>query len=37
MQGWRRELAGDHVVAFAEGRVALHATSSPPYIEEIEK
>ena len=37
MQGWRRELAGDHVVAFAEGRVALHAMEKPPYIEEIER
>ena len=35
MQGWRRELAGDYVVAFAEGRVALHATPGPPYIEEV--
>lgn len=35
MQGWRRELAGDHVVAFVEGRVALRATKQPPYIEEV--
>lgn len=36
MRGWRRDLAGDHVVAFAEGRVALRATNAPPYIEEVE-
>lgn len=35
MQGWRRELAGDHVVAFVEGRVSLRATDAPPYIEEV--
>lgn len=35
MRGWRRELAGDNVVAFAEGRVALHSTPGPPYIEEV--
>lgn len=35
MRGWRKELAGDHVVAFASGAVSLHATESPPYIEEV--
>ena len=35
MQGWRRELAGDHVVAFVEGRVSLRAMPQPPYIEEV--
>jgi ribonuclease D len=36
MQGWRKELAGDHVVAFARGEIALRATDRPPYIEEVE-
>jgi ribonuclease D len=35
MRGWRKELAGDHVVAFASGAVSLHATAGPPYIEEV--
>lgn len=35
MRGWRKELAGDHVVAFASGAVSLHATEKPPYIEEV--
>lgn len=35
MRGWRKELAGDHVVAFAKGEVALKATDGPPYIEEV--
>lgn len=35
MRGWRKELAGDHVVAFARGDVSLHATQAPPYIEEV--
>ncbi|MEA2451301.1 MAG: ribonuclease [Actinomycetota bacterium] len=35
MRGWRKELAGDHVVAFASGAVSLHATERPPYIEEV--
>ena len=35
MRGWRKELAGDHVVAFARGDVSLHATQEPPYIEEV--
>lgn len=36
MQGWRRALAGDHVIAFARGEVAVKATDQPPYIEEID-
>lgn len=36
MQGWRRELAGDHVVAFARGDIALRARENPPFIEEVE-
>lgn len=35
MQGWRRTLAGDHVVAFARGDIAIRASASPPYVEEI--
>ena len=36
MTGWRKELAGDHVVAFARGKIALRATDRSPYIEEVE-
>ena len=36
MRGWRRELAGDHVVAFARGDVSLRATDRPPFIEEVD-
>ena len=35
MRGWRKELAGDHVVAFASGAVSLRATEKPPYVEEL--
>jgi ribonuclease D len=35
MQGWRRELAGDAVVALAEGRIAVKAIPRPPYVEEL--
>lgn len=35
MRGWRKELAGDHVVAFASGAVSLRAIEKPPYIEEL--
>lgn len=35
MRGWRKELAGDHVVAFASGVVSLQATQEPPYIQEV--
>ncbi|HEX2058538.1 MAG TPA: ribonuclease D [Actinomycetota bacterium] len=35
MQGWRRELAGDAVVALAEGRIAVKAVPKPPYVEEL--
>lgn len=35
MQGWRRTLAGEHVVAFARGDIAIRASESPPYVEEI--
>lgn len=35
MRGWRRSLAGDHVVAFARGEVAIRATDESPFVEEI--
>lgn len=35
MQGWRRELAGDAVVALAEGRIAVKAISKAPFVEEL--
>ena len=35
MRGWRKELAGDHVVAFAGGAVTLRAMEHPPYLEEV--
>jgi len=36
MRGWRKGLAGDHVVAFASGAVTLKATEKPPYIQEVQ-
>jgi ribonuclease D len=33
--GWRRTLAGDALIALAEGRLALRPTSTPPYVEEL--
>ena len=35
MQGWRRELAGDAVVALAQGRIAVKAIPKPPFVEEL--
>lgn len=35
LKGWRRELAGEAVLALAEGRIAVKATDEPPYVEEI--
>lgn len=35
MQGWRRELAGDAVVALAEGRIAVKAIPKAPFVEEL--
>jgi ribonuclease D len=35
LQGWRRELAGDAVVALAEGRIAVKAIPRPPFVEEL--
>ncbi len=36
LQGWRRELAGEAVLAVAEGRIAVRSSDLPPYIEEVE-
>jgi ribonuclease D len=35
LRGWRRELAGDYVLALARGEVAVRATDVPPYVEEV--
>jgi ribonuclease D len=35
LRGWRRELAGDAVVALARGRIGLRVTARPPYVQEI--
>jgi ribonuclease D len=36
LQGWRRDLAGDPIVALASGRCALRVIDKPPYVEEVE-
>ncbi len=36
LQGWRKELAGDAVVALLGGDVALRVIESPPYVQEVE-
>jgi ribonuclease D len=35
LRGWRRHLAGDAVVALAEGRIGVRVIGRPPFIEEI--
>ena len=35
LQGWRRELAGEAVLALAWGRLAVRVIEDPPYIEEV--
>jgi ribonuclease D len=35
LQGWRKDLAGDAVLALAQGRVAVRSIDTPPYIEEV--
>jgi ribonuclease D len=35
LRGWRREVAGDGVLALARGEIALRATQTAPYIEEV--
>ena len=36
LRGWRKELAGDAIVALAEGRVGVRGIDHPPYVEEVE-
>ncbi|MDQ4144657.1 MAG: ribonuclease D [Actinomycetota bacterium] len=36
LKGWRKELAGDAVVALAEGRVGVRSIEDPPYVEEVQ-
>lgn len=36
LRGWRKELAGDAVVALAEGRLGVRGIDEPPYVEEVE-
>jgi ribonuclease D len=36
LQGWRRELAGDAVIALARGEIAVRVSGRPPYVEEVE-
>ena len=35
LQGWRRTIAGDAVMALATGEVAVRVTDRPPFIEEV--
>ena len=35
LRGWRRELAGDGVLALADGRLAIKAVDEPPYVQEV--
>ena len=35
LRGWRRELAGDAVLALARGEVAVRISREPPYVEEV--
>ena len=35
LREWRRELAGEAVLALAQGRVAVRSIDAPPYIEEV--
>ena len=35
LTGWRRELAGNAVVALAQGKIAVRAIANPPYVEEV--
>ena len=36
LQGWRRELVGERLLALAAGKTAVRALDSPPYIEEVQ-
>jgi ribonuclease D len=35
LRGWRRQLAGESILALVEGTLALRATDVPPYVEEV--
>jgi ribonuclease D len=35
LEGWRRDLVGDAVVALTEGRVGIKVIEAPPYVEEV--
>ncbi|HVF54464.1 MAG TPA: ribonuclease D [Actinomycetota bacterium] len=35
LTGWRREIAGDAVIALARGEIAVRATDQAPFIEEV--
>lgn len=35
LQGWRRDVAGDAIVALATGQCALRVIDKPPYVEEV--
>ncbi|MFI5269747.1 MAG: hypothetical protein ACHQ7M_20405, partial [Chloroflexota bacterium] len=35
LQGWRRDVAGDPIVALASGKCALRVIDKPPYVEEV--
>ena len=35
LQGWRRELVGETILALARGDLALRTTNVPPYIQEV--
>jgi ribonuclease D len=35
LHGWRRDLAGDAIIALATGRCALRVIDHPPYVEEV--
>ncbi len=35
LTGWRRDLAGDAVVALAAGKIAVRAAPEPPYVSEV--
>ena len=35
LRGWRRDLVGEHLLALADGAIAVRAIDSPPYVEEV--
>ena len=36
LRGWRKELAGEAVVALARGKLGVRSIDEPPYVEEVE-